>query len=142
MPPNKPTYRLLKRIVAYVFLVSVVCVFSSGFSLLSSAIFAWIGSTRRTRAAKKLPVMKYTRHLQQRLLTQLAVEHTVMETIHLSDAEETEPAESTCSHSCDPFTAPRSEDGDASEAEMCSICLDDFEANVDVKVRDPGAGRS
>lgn len=131
MPPNKPTYRLLKRIVAYIFLVSVVCVFSSGFSLLSSAIFAWIGSTRRTRAAKKLPVLKYTRHLQQRLLTQLAVEHTVMETIQLSDGEEAEPVETICSHAC---AAPKCEDGDASDAEMCSICLDDFEANVDVKV--------
>ncbi|KAG7402044.1 hypothetical protein PHYBOEH_007258 [Phytophthora boehmeriae] len=87
MPQTSTSNRLLKRVVAYVFLISIVCAFSSGLSLLSSAIFQWVGRTRRTHAAKQLPIAKYERNMQRTLLEHLLVDQFVLDRIPLAEIE-------------------------------------------------------
>ncbi|KAG2786786.1 hypothetical protein PC129_g7812 [Phytophthora cactorum] len=105
LPQASTSNRLLKRVIAYIFLISIVCAFSSGLSLLSSAIFQWVGKTRRTRAAKQLPIAKYERNMQRALLEHLLEEQFVLDRISLAEIEnvsktsdrhtETEPSFST-----------------------------------------------
>ncbi|KAG6975373.1 hypothetical protein JG688_00002444 [Phytophthora aleatoria] len=87
LPQASTSNRLLKRVIAYIFLISIVCAFSSGLSLLSSAIFQWVGKTRRTRAAKQLPIAKYERNMQRTLLEHLLEEQFVLDRISLAEIE-------------------------------------------------------
>ncbi|ETM34486.1 hypothetical protein L914_18447 [Phytophthora nicotianae] len=87
LPQASTSNRLLKRVIAYIFLISIVCAFSSGLSLLSSAIFQWVGKTRRTRAAKQLPIAKYERNMQRTLLEHLLEEQFVLDRIPLAEIE-------------------------------------------------------
>ncbi|KAF4036626.1 Ring finger domain [Phytophthora infestans] len=88
LPQASTSNRLLKRVIAYIFLISIVCAFSSGLSLLSSAIFQWVGRTRRTRAAKQLPIAKYERNMQRTLLEHLLEEQFVLDRIPLAEIED------------------------------------------------------
>lgn len=85
LPQASTSNRLLKRVIAYIFLISIVCAFSSGLSLLSSAIFQWVGKTRRTRAAKQLPIAKYERNMQRTLLEHLLEDQFVLDRIPLAE---------------------------------------------------------
>jgi len=133
--------RLLKRALAYVFLISIVCVFSSGLSILSSAAFQWIGKTRRSRASKYLPIAKYEKNLQRSLLQHLLEADFVIDRIPMAEIDKLhrpsyvgEETPSDCStQSRD--TRADSSDSTSAEPETCSICLDDFESGDDIKVR-------
>ncbi|OWZ22064.1 BRCA1-associated protein [Phytophthora megakarya] len=87
LPQVSTSNRLLKRVIAYIFLISIVCAFSSGLSLLSSAIFQWVGKTRRTRAAKQLPIAKYERNMQRTLLEHLLEDQFVLDRIPFAEIE-------------------------------------------------------
>ncbi|CAH0481030.1 unnamed protein product [Peronospora belbahrii] len=87
LPQVSTSNRLLKRVIAYIFLISIVCAFSSGLSLLSSAIFQWIGKTRRTHVAKQLPIAKYERNMQRTLLEHLLVDRFVLDRIPFAAIE-------------------------------------------------------
>jgi hypothetical protein len=87
VPQASTSNRLLKRVIAYIFLISIVCAFSSGLSLLSSAVFQWVGKTRRTRAAKQLPIAKYERNMQRTLLEHLLEDQFVLDRIPLAEIE-------------------------------------------------------
>ncbi|KAL4154992.1 hypothetical protein PRNP1_007106 [Phytophthora ramorum] len=87
LPQASTSNRLLKRVIAYIFLISIVCAFSSGLSLLSSAIFQWMGKTRRTHAAKRLPIAKYERNMQRALLQHLLEDQFVLDRIPLAEIE-------------------------------------------------------
>lgn len=87
VPQASTSNRLLKRVIAYIFLISIVCAFSSGLSLLSSAIFQWVGKTRRTRVAKQLPIAKYERNMQRTLLEHLLEDQFVLDRIPLAEIE-------------------------------------------------------
>ncbi|KAE9037460.1 hypothetical protein PR003_g6478 [Phytophthora rubi] len=93
LPQASTSNRLLKRVIAYVFLISIVCAFSSGLSLLSSAVFQWVGKTRRTRAAKQLPIAKYERNMQRTLLEHLLEDQFVLDRIPLTEIENVSSAE-------------------------------------------------
>lgn len=160
MPASKSSNSLLKRIVAYVFLVSVVCVFSryrrarlavswlcwksgfnvcdfyysnSGLSLMSSAIFQFIGKRRRTRASRKLPVVEYRRNLQRRLLQQLLEQQNVIDHIPLDDDLSGDEYDDHHHFSLAAMVGSSADVG--GDEETCSICLDDFTTGVIVKVQ-------
>uniref|UniRef100_K3WUB1 RING-type domain-containing protein n=1 Tax=Globisporangium ultimum (strain ATCC 200006 / CBS 805.95 / DAOM BR144) TaxID=431595 RepID=K3WUB1_GLOUD len=126
LPNSKTTNSLLKRIVAYIFLVSVVCVFSSGLSLISSTMFQFIGKRRRTRASRKLPLARYQRDLQRMLLQQLVEEQHVIDHITLDDLGDDEEYDIA-------FGTIGSHEG-CGDAEVCAICLEDFQVGHNVKV--------
>lgn len=130
--------RLLKRALAYVFLISIVCVFSSGLSILSSAAFQWIGKTRRSRASKYLPIAKYEKNLQRSLLQHLLEADFVIDRIPMAEIDKLHRPSSVGDDDC--ATSSRdlradSSDSTSAEPETCSICLDDFESGDDIKVR-------
>lgn len=138
VPQASTSNRLLKRVLAYIFLISIVCVFSSGLSILSSGIFQWIGKTRRSRASKQLPVAKYEKNLQRTLLQHLLETEYVIDRISMADIVEHHAEEQQEPTSDRPDAASRarsaSNDSANSDAEICSICLDDFENGADIKV--------
>lgn len=137
--------RLFKRALAYVFLISVVCVFSSGLSILSSAVFQWIGKTRRSRASKHLPVAKYEKNLQRSLLQHLLEADFVLDRIPMAEidklhtsstipTENSKPSENDVSMTISRVDRSQSADSSSGDSESCSICLDDFENGEDIKV--------
>ncbi|TYZ64991.1 hypothetical protein PybrP1_005783 [[Pythium] brassicae (nom. inval.)] len=135
LPSSKASNSLLKRVVAYVFLVSAVCVFSSGLSLISSAIFRFVGKQRRTRASRKLPVVAYRSNLQQLLLQELLHEQNVIDHIALADLGCDYDGDDTHDgHVLHALDRTHASSGDFSDEEACAICLDDFVSGVDVKV--------
>ncbi|RQM16121.1 hypothetical protein DD237_004334 [Peronospora effusa] len=171
LPQATTSNRLLKRVIAYIFLISIVCALSSGLSLLSSAIFQYVGKSRRTRVAKQLPIAKYQRNMQRTLLKHLLEGQFVLDRISFAAIEnvgrsvnlshmEDEPVLSSASprstgnavsnvddvyintkeelieeekvkSMADEITHWSSVDSDA---EICPICLDEFEDGADVKV--------
>ncbi|CAH0487837.1 unnamed protein product [Peronospora farinosa] len=171
LPQATTSNRLLKRVIAYIFLISIVCALSSGLSLLSSAIFQYVGKTRRTRVAKQLPIAKYQRNMQRTLLKHLLEGQFVLDRISFAAIEnvgrsvnlshmEDEPVlrsaslrstgnavsndddvyintkeelieEEKVKSMADEITHWSSADSDA---EICPICLDEFEDGADVKV--------
>lgn len=168
VPSSKASNSLLKRVVAYVFLVSAVCVFSryalcsllaeppptilslstigkrshsrpyatsSGLSLISSAIFRFIGKRRRTRASRKLPVITYRPNLQQLLLQELLQEQNVIDHIALADLGCSYDGDSGHVRESYGLDHTLASCHDYSDEEACAICLDDFAVGVDVKVR-------
>lgn len=123
LPQASTSNRLLKRVVAYVFLISIVCAFSSGLSLLSSAIFQWVGKTRRTHAAKQLPIAKYERNMQRTLLEHLLVDQFVLDRIPLAEIENVssgnEHNHEVQNNATDTMTDPEVEDV-SNETEACA----------------------
>ncbi|CAI5713596.1 unnamed protein product [Peronospora destructor] len=87
LPQVSTSNRLLKRVIAYIFLISIVCALSSGLSLLSSAIFQYLGKTRRTCVAKQLPIAKYERNMQRTLLEHLLEGQFVLDRISFAAIE-------------------------------------------------------
>ncbi|CEG36856.1 hypothetical protein L915_18630 [Plasmopara halstedii] len=139
LPQASTSNRLLKRVIAY------ICAFSSGLSLLSSAIFQWVSKSRRTRAAKKLPVAKYERNMQRTLLEHLLKDEYVLDRIFLNcTTSEDGGSDAKICLENDKGIEMQKEDrvnsettyrGSAdSDTETCPICLDDFEDGTDVKV--------
>ena len=168
VPQASTSNRLLKRVIAYIFLISIVCALSSGLSLLSSAIFQYVGKTRRTRVAKQLPIAKYERNMQRTLLKHLLESQFVLDRISFAAIENVGRSDSHSHIENDPVVSSasprRTENADDdvsvdkreeltevekvtsmadettywssadSDAEICPICLDDFEDGADVKV--------
>uniref|UniRef100_M4BE67 RING-type E3 ubiquitin transferase n=1 Tax=Hyaloperonospora arabidopsidis (strain Emoy2) TaxID=559515 RepID=M4BE67_HYAAE len=87
LPRPSTSNRWLKRVIAYIFLISIVCALSSGLGLLSSAIFQWVGKTRRSRVAKQLPVAKYEHNMQRTLLAHLLKSQFVVDRIPFTAIE-------------------------------------------------------
>lgn len=114
----------------------ILSISHSGLSLMSSAIFQFIGKRRRTRASRKLPVAAYRRNLQRRLLQQLLEQQNVIDHIPLDDGISGDEDDDL--HHSDHHYSLAAMDGSTadggSDEETCSICLDDFMTGVDVKV--------
>ncbi|KAJ0398614.1 hypothetical protein ATCC90586_007987 [Pythium insidiosum] len=127
LPKDKTQYRVLKRAVAYIFLVSAVCALSSGLSIISSFLFTRLGNAWRTRVTRRLPVMHYRPGLQRELLEHAAHDAHVLDRIYFDDDVE------TTSHLGAAFDAHASTSS-LEPPESCSICLDDFEVGAALKV--------
>ncbi|KAI9912287.1 hypothetical protein PsorP6_009078 [Peronosclerospora sorghi] len=162
VPHPSTSNRMFKRVLAYIFLISIVCAFSSGLSMMSSVMFQWIGRTRRTRVAKQLPIAKYERNLQRTLLEHLLEDQFVLDRIPFPVIEHVHQRETVLttadasvsrrktmhgvSENDKTFVSNENERSRMitdeityqsvadSDAETCPICLDDFEDGADVKV--------
>ncbi|GLD93512.1 hypothetical protein PINS_up002104 [Pythium insidiosum] len=129
LPKDKTQYRVLKRAVAYIFLVSAVCALSSGLSIISSFLFTRLGNAWRTRVSRRLPVLHYHLGLQRELLEHAARDAHVLDRIYFDDDEDANP------HLDADIDGHRLNGSESLEPpESCSICLDDFDVGVALKV--------
>ncbi|DBA05005.1 TPA: hypothetical protein N0F65_007007 [Lagenidium giganteum] len=148
LPDEKSSGRVLKRVFAYAFLLSVICLCSSALSLLSSGLFRWITRVTRTRASNKLPIITYEKELR-RVLMQAAhastkqastsspktplvnlLEETAATTIVTACAGSDDPTALVADATSNPVSTPCTD----ADVDVCSICLDDFELQERVKV--------
>ncbi|KAG7386765.1 hypothetical protein PHYPSEUDO_015273 [Phytophthora pseudosyringae] len=125
LPQASTSNRLLKRVIAYIFLISIVCAFSSGLSLLSSAIFQWVGKTRRTHAAKQLPIAKYERNMQRTLLEHLLEDQFVLDRIPLAEIENVSKTSESHSHAADTEPASSTAEATANPHETGDVVSDE-----------------
>ncbi|TDH68836.1 hypothetical protein CCR75_000342 [Bremia lactucae] len=160
LPRASPSYRVLKLVVAFILSTSSVCTLSIGLSLLSSVLFQWVRKIRRTRVAKKLPIAKYERNMQRTLLEHLLKASIGLDRVALlktNNVSKIQQVHESKLRSTESRNSPHESkvaiaDGEICrenerkahellkdniadmDAEICTICLDDFEDGVDVKV--------